>query len=608
MEKIGKRRLALWGGYILFLLLASFVLIFAIQSASSPQGFEFGWEFVTGATKAYLWSVFVWFLMMAGVSALVRRPVLVVMIFAVLVRIFSSISLQKYTVRGMWLLPEDLQLASQVGELAGMVNVWGIVRMVLMVAVIIAVGIFANKVFERWRKEWTRDEPKLTTSTSWLMSVGVFVTSVVLFFASTLWLFFPAEPKGGDTWLGTAIVKWNQVENYKWNGLFFGFLFNMKPVRAEKPEGWTREAVEEITARYQQRSIEENTGRMSLADEDINILFVMNESFYDPTDIKEFYPWSGGDITPNLHNLQQYALSRTHFSPEYGGGTANIEFEALTGLTNFWFGGMPFQDTVSRRPGFPSIAGPMNSLGYRTIGVHPYNGEFYKRVTSYKHMGFDEFYDQEDFVDPIRLGRSPYIADESAYDFVLDLLEADDQKKFISLITMQNHTPYDQVFDEHELQFKLEREAENKGHIEGFFQMLHYSDAALGGLIERLSASDKKVVLVFWGDHSPGLWHDLIYTENDDLIHKTPLVIWKNFEENGTMEEIPGMVSANQIGNIMFDALGAQKPYLYYLLDDLMKVTPVLARPYMSEEWMPDSPVIRDYEFVNYHMFANKQD
>jgi phosphoglycerol transferase MdoB-like AlkP superfamily enzyme len=216
-------------------------------------------------------------------------------------------------------------------------------------------------------------------------------------------------------------------------------------------------------------------------------------------------------------------------------------------------------------------------------------------------MGFDEFHDQSAFDNPNRIGRSPYISDESVYDKALEVLEQDEEKKFITLITMQNHTPYDQIFDDSELQFRVDGKA-NKEIIEGYLQSLHASDAALGDLVAKLRASEKKVVLVFFGDHEPGIYDELVGTSEDKLTHMTPLVIWKNYDENGDLTEIPDMVSPNQISNLMFEVMGAQKPFLYYLLDDVLKTAPVLARPYSDIK--PDE-ALNDYEFVNYQYFAN---
>jgi len=380
---------------------------------------------------------------------------------------------------------------------------------------------------------------------------------------------------------------------------------NLRARTMDRPYGWSQEATDEIVSRYTERCAELNVGRRNLADEDIDIIFVMNESFFDPAHVYEHYRWTGGNPIPNLHALQERTFSRTMWSPAYGGSTANIEFEALTGLTNFWMPSAPFLDVLPRRTGFPSVARLLGGLGYQTMGLHPNHSAFYKRNLVYPNLGFDAFYDLAVFDDPRSVGRTHLVSDAAAYDKALEKLYRDDEKKFINLVTVQLHWPYADLFTEDELRFRLVDEVENTREIEGFLTGLYYADRALGEFIERLEESERRVIMVFWGDHSPGIWRSLIHTEHNDLVHKLPLVIWKNFDDVADLSHIPEMVTPNQIPNLLFEALGAQKPFLYCLLDSLLEVEPALARN-LSREVLP-STTLRDYEFINYQMLGRQR-
>jgi phosphoglycerol transferase MdoB-like AlkP superfamily enzyme len=587
----------------LFLLLAATALVIYIEKAGSPEGWSFVWWWIEGQTKAFVCSVALVFVTLVALTALLKRPLLIVGTLTAMASIMSFASLHKYMIRGMWLLPDDFKLAGEARELAGMVGIWEVILTLVVAVVIVGLSVVANHFFEQWRQRYMAGQPVIRKRTGWIVRSVVAAGATAVFLAMSWQVFFPQERFNEKTWMGTDLIKWNQLDNYRYNGFIVGFLFNLRARTVEKPAGWTEGAATEIAAKYQTTAADSNMRRVDLAEEDVSVILIQNESFADPEWLAEYYPYSGGDITPNLHAWEEYAFNRRMFSPEYGGGTANVEFEALTGLSNYWYGGLPFNDVVSRRTNFPSLARLLGGMGYQSIGIHPYNGEFYKRRVSYEHMGFAEFYDQKAFDNPSHAGASEYISDQAAYDKTLEILNRDDQKKFISLITMQNHTPYGGNFSEAEREFKVPGKS-NSWMIEDYFQTLHESDAALGRLIESLRVSDKKVAVVFYGDHQPGLWEELVGGEQDALAHQTPLVIWKNYEENGTLAEVPEAVSPNQIPNLLFDVMGAQKPFLYYLLDDLMQEAPALTR--VGGWSAKETEVLRDYEFINYQYLAKK--
>ena len=125
------------------------------------------------------------------------------------------------------------------------------------------------------------------------------------------------------------------------------------------------------------------------------------------------------------------------YSLDYGGGTANIEFETFTGLTNFWLNTVPYTALVPKAGEIPSIARTLKDAGHSTVAIHPYNGGMYKRNISLKNEGFDEFITEIEMEYTEHEGTSEYINDKSAYEETLKALRGSEDAQVVGLITMQ---------------------------------------------------------------------------------------------------------------------------------------------------------------------------
>ena len=147
--------------------------------------------------------------------------------------------------------------------------------------------------------------------------------------------------------LGTNLTAWNQNRNYDDNGFIVGFLYNFQKT---------------IRSKYNAEADEANLNRKDPAKDDVNVVVILNESFYDPSvefngvKFEDYLPHSGGEIMPNLHKIQQNYPSGLMYSLDYGGGTANIEFETLTSMTNYWVNTVPYTALVPKAGEIPSLA------------------------------------------------------------------------------------------------------------------------------------------------------------------------------------------------------------------------------------------------------------
>jgi phosphoglycerol transferase MdoB-like AlkP superfamily enzyme len=385
----------------------------------------------------------------------------------------------------------------------------------------------------------------------------------------------------------------------------------------EEPEGYSEEAVRAIAAKYRERARIANHWRTNLRDLNLDVVYVMNESFSDPDRFSEPYPWDGPstELMPELHRIQREAAHGWVYSPRYGGGTANIEYEALTGFSTYFTGwAYPYQSMLANMERFPSAARLFAAAGYQTVGLHPYGATMYRRSTVYPVMGFDEFHGADEFLNTAHDRGSYYISDESAYRETEAYLESGAGGKFITLITMQNHPQYGKQFKEHTFRSGAWDESYlGRQKINDYMELIHDSDAMTGDFLDWVAAREKPTVVVFWGDHLPGLY-DRLFETDPALAYETPYFIYANFDAQtlghgaGSAEDDLGEISPNFLSTDLFDYLDAQKPPWYYLLDAVKADAPIVTATYFDENGEPkNSEALADYRMIAYDMLKGEQ-
>ena len=239
---------------------------------------------------------------------------------------------------------------------------------------------------------------------------------------------------------------------------------------------------------------------VSLMKEKPNIIIIMSESFWDPTSIEslEF----GTDPMPTVRKYQKGEI----LSPTFGGGTSNVEFEALTGFSNMFLppGSVPYQQYIKNE--LPALPRYLNGLGYETKAVHPYPKWFWNREQVYKHIGFEEFKDIDGFKDPFYKG--PFVSDEQVTKTIIEQTEQTEEPVFTYAITMQNHTGYNSdKYPEYAVETHTPPEVDPVFNLllRSYTQGISDADAALKQLIDYYETSDEPTLVVFFGDRLPAI-------------------------------------------------------------------------------------------------------
>lgn len=323
----------------------------------------------------------------------------------------------------------------------------------------------------------------------------------------------------------------NIAQGYKDYGFVYAFSSGVVDRGMSKPDGYN----EEVIAALQEAVASEKAVTTVTSENGPNIITVLLESFVDPYEYN-FMTYSQ-DPTPFFHYLEDNFTSGYMQTPVVGAGTANAEFEILTGMKLQYFGTgeYPYK-TIIKETDCESVAAVMKSLGYGTHAVHNNGGKFYSRDNSFSMMGFDSFTSKEmmditDFTPTEDWAEDSMLAEE----IIKTLTSTENQPDLTYGITVGSHGVY---AEEEVLQnpycevYGLESEAEtNKWTY--YMHQINKTDQFMQELCTGLNALDEDTIVVFWGDHLPTMG-----LEDSDMvsgdIYKTKYVTWNNFglEEN----------------------------------------------------------------------------
>ncbi len=603
---------------LLFLAVAAIILTWFLEYRYFINDFSRTWSFAIGSPAPFFFNALLMWLILVLAWGVFEKPGTAAGFMWIAITLVTYAHINKFNSRGFPLSPEDFQLASEASSLSKFVSVESIIRIVAAVILIVALTmLFNRKIAKKLHLTYRNPSPSYFKRHEFTLRIIIIAISGLSFFFATDFVRHNDGSRYEDIFLGTHFTAWNQNRNYDDNGFILGFLYNLQKLQLAQPDQYSESKITELKAEYEDRAKMENESRISAADEDVNIVIILNESFFDPAvefqglKFEDYYPHVGGDITPNIHDIMRKYPSGYMYSLDYGGGTANIEFEALTGLTNYWVNTVPYTALIPKAGSIPSIAQSYKNQGYKTTAIHPYNGGMYKRNIALKNEGFDTFIDQYDMEFQEHEGSSEYINDRSAYQETLRVLSSSKKKQLIGLITMQNHTPYNHdIYDETEFAVTNENIEESRAlDIATYYQMLHNSDQYLGEFIAELDKLDKKVVVLFFGDHSAGLFN--ITNSNEvkevrDLSRVTPYFVYANYNANFSTNYLP-TTTPNCMVNNMHNILNWKKDALYYLVDDVCRAEPILTASYLAGRELSQAEILRDYELLTYDILGGKK-
>ena len=382
--------------------------------------------------------------------------------------------------------------------------------------------------------------------------------------------------------LGDTPSMWDSVYDAQRNGPLVAFTRQLNSKIMDKPSNYSEETMKKVAARYQKEAETINASRTNNLT-DSTVVYVLSESFSDPSRVPGLK--TNKDSMPNIRKIKAGTTSGLMLSSGYGGGTANLEYMGLSGLSMANFESSlssPYRQLVPSQHWTPTInqlwGAPVNSLGY-----HPYESSMYSRATNYKKFGFSHFYtltgpDVIKYQD--KIDESPYVSDKSSYDSALEGIKSGKTNKFIQIITMQNHMPYHEWYENNDYTAESTTGTplgdDEQQSIETYQKGVEITDQATQEFLNELDALDKPVTVVFYGDHLPGIYSSASEDDNNSLaLHLTDYFIWSNkaSSSQGNKTSDAAYSSPNFFVAQAADHMNAKvSPYLAFLTEMHSKI------------------------------------
>lgn len=497
----------------------------------------------------------------------------------------------KFGMRREPVLPSDITWLSKPATLLGFVDSSQIVFTVMSLLAIVALSVFGMKFFFKGK-----------IISSWKIQVLLIIT---MFFSFRNVMSIFSDKENGKIRSNVPIIStlnnyqdinWlGNTSNARYKGLAYVWMNQLTTEVIQKPEGYSKERLAKIQEKYRKLAEvinKERNGYLS----DQTVIYILSESFSDPRKI------STVEVTqnpiPNIENIMQTHTSGQMQSDGYGGGTANMEFQTLTGLP---FYNISQTVSVLYTEVFPKIHDvPSISNVYATedkIAIHLAGKSNYSRDIVYSRLDFKDFITTNTKGVKYRNeGISP--SDESTYDLVIENLSPQ-KGQFFSVMTMQNHSPWLEANPE-TLDAKGQGfTSEENSKLTFYSRLLYQTDAATQAFLEKLSKIDKKITVVFYGDHLPGLYPESAFKDYPEGQYQTDYFIWSNFD--APKMDYP-LVNSSDFSAMVFEQTNSKVSPYYALLTEVLKKASVDKKALEGEAL----EIADDLKMVEYDLISGK--
>lgn len=484
--------------------------------------------------------------------------------------------------RGKPITPSDLYAIKTAGEVANGYSIMPTWKMVVSFLIWLALCIALIII--------SRKEHKRVSIPKRVIGIGISVIAFILCLHNPIY-----------SSLNTFVWDAKLLDDFYTEGMVLSFTRSYFSSFVRKPEGYSKEAVAEYLEQYQdseQNMITEESGVKPT-----RVIMIMNEAF---SDLRDSGMTDAVDVMPYIDSLKDDTAEGTVYASVYGGGTCNTEFEALTGNSMAFLPANSYPYSQYVKDDLFSLADYFTENGYQTAAFHPGTNGSWNRNLVYPRLGFRQFYSRDEYEGIEYLHKLP--SDLSNYQFIEKTGEETGIPSFSFNVTYQNHSGYDTWEDVPKNESALQIPT-NDAQI--YLSLVAESDKAVEQLIDYYKDSEEPTMIVFFGDHQPGLsTENNYYIYNNDISslnkYKTKMFIWSNYE---TEEEEGLAVSANYLPLLVLEKGGFVLPPYLKMLKDVYEEYPVITSQgvldkegnyYSDVEELETDPLIKMYRYIQY--------
>lgn len=616
-----KRNKILRVSQLVFMILAAFFVGFCLNLAQTGD-LIFTTQIVFGSNiNTYLLTVAIIFIIYLGVYGIVNRFFYASAIVAGFFFIYAVADRMKVIFRSEPILPSDLLLLKNTKSILAMLTPKLMILATIALILIIGVCVFLEL---RFGKVMMRFKPVTR-----LIFIGLMTFSIGIFYTAN----------DDSSWThrllaasGYTNMEFNINKSANTNGPMLTFLGNMYVNVMDKPQDYNQQNMQKLLKKYQTQAKKINKDRDNNNLSDQTLIFVLSESFSDPTRVPNLT--INQDPMPNIRKIKNDTTSGLMMSSGYGGGTANMEYMSLTGLALNQFSNTlqsPYTQVVNKQENPVNIA---NSFA-NSAAIHPYLGNFYNRDTVYKNFGIQSFRNVNTsgklaLKYTKTLPGMDYISDESAYNDTLWQVNHIKGGQFINLVTMQNHMPYTNDYDGNSFTNTGSAISDQKREqVNNFAKGLSYTDIATKNFLNELDKIDKPITVVWYGDHLPGIYDGNSMYDYDIPQHQTDYFVYSNkyarTHNQGTdkLTDETKVTDPNGFIPLALEQMNQKVTPYYALLTKVQKELPAMSKGmdassnnlYVDENSKQvkeadmshaQKELLQDYRLVQYDLTAGK--
>lgn len=357
------------------------------------------------------------------------------------------------------------------------------------------------------------------------------------------------------------------------NGCFLNFILSAKETVFIKPNGYDLDTISTFEKEYATTSSEEV--------QTPTIIVIMDESFADLSVLGSELKTNIA-VTPFLDSIHENMIRGYALTSVYGGNTPNSEFEFLTGNSMAFLpkSAIPYQQYISQETA--SIVSLLKSYNYTCEVTHPFDSTGWMRTKVYPLLQFDRYTFIEDY--PQENLIRDFVSDQEMFECIIQKYETRDLKNgfFLFGVTMQNHGGYLYKGDNYEDSVQLEGYSEAYPDVEQYLSVIHETDSALEYLLMYFKAVEEPVIILFYGDHLPGLdidFYEEVYggsfetLEEQQMLHTIPFFIWANYDIE---EQFIKLTSINYLSLYLMEAAGLPLSAYQQFLCDIQNTIPAI--------------------------------
>jgi len=419
----------------------------------------------------------------------------------------------------------------------------------------------------------------ITIYFTWIQIIGIFLAAAALI-AAIVFLFIKAPRRERVNFVAAIIMlavvtagsfgcitigknsgfiteRFTSIKDaYQKYGFAYTFLDTFADIGISRPDEYNPDVVHDIA---EKTGIEDDDDH-AMVNEVVmpNIVFVQLESFFDADTLADDIIVSG-NATPNFHRMMRNWPSGTLYVPVVGGGTANTEFEILTGMNmdDFGAGEYPYF-TVARDMPIESAATVLTGLGYDATAVHNYMATFYGRNEVYANLGFQVFEPME-YMDDLNYGEVGWAEDDIIIDSTIEAMEATPGRDFVFSVTVGTHGKYPTdgllscAANSRSIRVIEPGAYLDEKQLANYLNLAVIMDDFIVDFIDAMEDFDEPVIVVFYGDHLPALdWNESCIDSGN--LFETQYFIWNNYGAKFTGGDIEAYrLTANIFGQLGID-------------------------------------------------------